>query len=83
MKKLKAFELTLPQAVLRFYVMMGLVLATGFGISVYLAAILGFTLAISAILGVGFTNNQPKKVKQKVKEPTRTVQPRVVALNAG
>lgn len=54
MKKIKVFQLNIAQLVIRFYLMMAVVIGLGMLHQFKLAAIFGFAVAISAILGAGF-----------------------------
>lgn len=62
MRKVKVFDLNLAELVVRFYLMIGVVAILGFLGQFTIAAILGFVLAISFILGVSFRKTTKKVV---------------------
>lgn len=64
MKKMKVFQLNIANLMLRFYLMMALVLIFGMFRQFEVAAILGFAVAISAILGVG-QEQEPHKIQSR------------------
>lgn len=63
MKKINLFELSITALIYRFYLMMAVVIAL-VALQFYtLATVLGFTIAVSCILGIGFENTSAKTVR--------------------
>ena len=56
MKKIRLFDLSIKGVVERFYLMMAAVAGFGFFGQFTLAAIFGFAIAVSFILGVSYTD---------------------------
>lgn len=79
MRQLQLFNLSVKGVVLRFYLMMAVVAIAGFFSQFTLAAILGFTLAVSSILGVGVKKPQRKAVAKSVKFTTIKKEKKVAA----
>lgn len=65
MRKVRLFDLNGPETVLRFYLMMAVIVIFGSLNQFNIAAILGFALAISFILGVSFRKTTRKAVARK------------------
>lgn len=70
MKKIQLFDLTVAGFVKRFYLMMAVVAISGVLGQFALATVLGFTVAVSFILGVSFHSGVPKAM---IKEEARPV----------
>ena len=65
MKKMNVFQLNLAQLIWRFYLMMAIVIGFGMIHQFNLAAVFGFAIAISAILGVGIERSAERVAQQK------------------
>lgn len=57
MRKMKLFKLNVAETAVRFYIMIAGVIVLGFLDQFVLAAIFGFALALSFILGISFTKS--------------------------
>ena len=73
MRKIKIFDLNIASLVLRFYLMMAVVIIFSFLGQFTLAAVLGYILALSVILGASF-RKETKKAVAKGKEQLRKVE---------
>lgn len=74
MRNIKVLELSVAGTALRFYTMMAVVIILGFLGQFTLAAILGYALAISFILGVSFTKTTKKTAtKRKIEQIEKTL----------
>jgi hypothetical protein len=60
MKRIQLFNLKVANFVKRFYLMMALVIISGAFGQFILAGILGFSVAISAVLGMSFQGVSPQ-----------------------
>ena len=79
MKKIRLFDLSIKGVVQRFYLMMAAVAGFGFLGQFALAAILGFAIAISFILGVSYTDADRESMAKattrlRVREKTSDLQ---------
>lgn len=70
MKKIQLFDLTVAGLVKRFYLMMAVVIISGVFGQFIVAAVLGYAVAISFILGISFHSDVPKAM---IKEEGRPV----------
>ena len=61
MKNIKFFDLTVGGTVLRFFAMMAVVIIVGFTGHFILAALIGFVIAITSILGMHISINSLNK----------------------
>lgn len=66
MNNLKAFDLNIGTVVLRFYLMMGVVIAAGFS-GYWLMALLALPIFLSIMMGISFTKKKEQIASKNAK----------------
>ena len=71
MRKIRLFDLSVLEVVERYYLMVGAVVGSALFGQFTLATVFGFSIAVSAILGVSYRRNRKNIASIKVVGPTR------------